>query len=209
LATTDVSICNSALSKLGAERISSLSNATKEGKLCKEQYAKRRDALLQSHPWNFAVTRRSLAESATYTPPFEYEKAFVVPNDVLRVLVIDANIPLQIGEKKWAVEIDPDTNQKVLLSNVDSVAIKYIKSVPEAFFTPLFSELLALDLAKDWAWNLTQSNTVLQLVSREFEDKLKAARSYDAQEGSPPQVDADDWLLARLSGGPGFLTTSE
>ena len=43
LTTTEVSICNSALIKVGAERITSLSDSNKRAQLCSEQYSKMRD----------------------------------------------------------------------------------------------------------------------------------------------------------------------
>ena len=196
--TSDVSICNSALAKVGAGRILSLTEDSKEARLCAEQYPKVRDAMLRGHPWNFAVARKSLAQVTTYTVPYEYEFAYFIPLDVLRILSTDLNFEPSITERPWVVEIDPNTEDKLLLTNVDAVAIRYIKSVSEARFDKNFAEALAYALAADLAYALTQSTTMAQLLDAKAQEKLREIRSYDAQEGSLPQVEANEWLLARL-----------
>lgn len=197
-------ICNSALVKLGAERISSIDDNNKRARLCKEQYEKVRNDLLMSHPWNFAIARKSLALSATFTPAYEYEKAFLLPPDCMRIISTSLNYQKQIGEKYWNVEINAADSQKYLLCNDDSVEIKYMKDVDEAYFTPAFAELLAHKLALDLSYSITQSASLSQLLNSQYQQKLREVRSFDAQEGSVRTVDADDWLLARIAGGPFF-----
>lgn len=202
---TNTSICNSALVKLGAERITSLDDNTKRARLCKEQYPKVKEDLLMSHAWNFAITRKTLA-AVTHVPTYEFGNAFAIPQDAMRILATSLNEPPGIGERKWAVETDPNTQQKYLLCNQAAVDIKYLKAVDEAYFTPAFAELLAMKLAFDLCYSITQSANLTATIKREYDEKLKRVRSYDAAEGSVPQVEADDFLLARLSNGPGFYT---
>lgn len=206
---TKTSICNSALIKVGAERIVSLDGSNKRARLCKEQYEKVRNDLLQSHPWNFAITRKTLALVATYTPSFEYSKAFQIPSDVLRVLDTSLNTGHQIGERKWNIEIDPDSNVKLLVCNESAVDIRYIKDIDEPFFTPAFAELLAAKMAVEISYAITQSAKMTALLQKQFDDKIKDVRSFDAMEGSVRVVEADDWLLARLAGGPGFFSMND
>lgn len=198
MAISDTSICNSALIKVGADRIIDLNEDNKRARICKEQYPKLRDDLLRSHPWNFAITRKELALSATYTPPYEFDNAFVIPSDCLRILDNDLNEPIGIGEVHWVVETDPNTNQRVLLCNSSTVIIKYLKRVGEAFFTDDFAEVLATLLARDISYALTQNASLTQLLDEGYKAKLRDARSFDAQEGSVKQVQADDWYLSRF-----------
>lgn len=199
MAISDVSICNSALIKLGAERISSLTDDNKRARLCNEQYAKIRDDFLRAHPWNFAVARKELGLSATFTPAFEYDYAFVIPSDVLRILAVDFNLGPAIGEIPWAVEVD-DTGVKHLVTNSSTAKIKYIKRVLEARFDDNFAELLSTKLAADLAYAITQSTSIAELLDKKFREKMREVRSLDAMEGSVPTVEADEWFLARHSG---------
>jgi hypothetical protein len=197
LAITEVSICNSALSKIGAERINSLSDNTAAGRLAREQYAKTRDSLLMEHPWKFCVGRKELG-LAVYVPVYEYEKAFQLPPDLLRIIDTDLTEFPSIGETPWDTEIDPDTQLRYLVTNADSVKIKYIKMVGEAFFTPLFAEILAWRLAAEWAYALTQNASLAALFDTKYKEKIREARSFSAMEASPKVVEADDWFLSRF-----------
>ena len=128
---------------------------------------------------------------------------------MLRVLDTSLNTGHQIGERKWNVEIDPATNLKLLLCNDSAVDIRYIKDVDEPYFTPAFAELLAMKMAVELSYALTQSAKMTALLQKQFDDKIKDVRSFDAMEGSVRVVEADDWLLARLAGGPGFFTMND
>ena len=61
MAATVESICNSALAKVGATSISSISGTDKKSVLCNLLYSKVRDKVLKAHPWNFAIKRARLA----------------------------------------------------------------------------------------------------------------------------------------------------
>ena len=54
---TEVSICSNALRRLGDSPITSLTDNTERARLCNGFYEDARDAVLRSHPWNFAITR--------------------------------------------------------------------------------------------------------------------------------------------------------
>lgn len=197
MAITEVSICNSALAKVGAGRITSLSDTSVQGQLAREQYAKLRDSLLMEHPWKFAVGRKELGLSV-YVPKYEYEKAFQLPPDLLRIIDTNLSEFPSIGETPWDTEIDPDTQLRYLVTNEDSVTIKYIKLVGEAFFTPLFAEVLAWRCAAEWAYALTQNASLATLFDQKYKEKIREARSFSAMEASPKVVEADDWFLSRL-----------
>jgi hypothetical protein len=198
LVISDVSICNSALIKLGADRIISLSDDTKSGRVCREQYPKLKEDLLKSHPWNFAITRESLAELTGYDPLFNFERVFALPSDYLRVLDTDLNINLSVQEEPWAIESHPISGQRVLLCNASTVNIKFIQLVNEARFSVDFAELLALYLAQDLAYAITQNATLSGQLLDKFTLKQREVRSFDGQESSVQQIAADDWLTARL-----------
>lgn len=198
MAISEVSISNSALSKIGADTILTLNDNTTQGRLANQQYAKVRDSLLQEHPWKFAVGRKELALSATYTPAFEYEKAFQLPEDLLRLIETDLD---RVSYEAWDTEIDTNTELRYLVTNADSVKIKYISKVSEAHFTPLFAEVLAARLAAEWAYAITQNASLAQLLDSKYKEKLREARSMSAMEASPKQVEADEWFNSRFRSG--------
>src|SRR5690606_5587709 len=76
-------ICNSALAKIGAARITGLAEGSRNAGLCAELYDKCRDDLLRAHSWNFAAARAKLARAAE-APAFGPAHAYVLPADWIR-----------------------------------------------------------------------------------------------------------------------------
>ena len=186
LTTTETSICNSALIKIGAERINSLTETNKRAQLCNEQYSKVRDEVLRSHPWNFAITRASFSQLSS-TPAFGYTYEYAIPSDCLRIL------DLSDEATEWKQE-----GNKIL---TDSATIKarYIKRVTApAEYDSFFIEALALRLATDLSYSLVQSTTLSNMLITQYQAHLSLARSYDAQEGTPPDLIDDSFVEARL-----------
>ena len=87
---SEVSICNQALSLVGAKSITSLDDDVNEAKLCKLNYAPVRDAVLAEHDWTFATRWETLAASANPAPG-EFTNEFPLPSDVLAVLFVGKN----------------------------------------------------------------------------------------------------------------------
>ena len=191
MATADVDIVNSALVKVGAPLIVSLSDSSANAIICNEQYAKSRKKLLSSHPWNFATRRVALALTAN-TPVYEYDSEFLLPSDVLRVLETD--LP---EEEPWEVEFNVDNN-KVLLCNSSAVNIKYIKDITDPTkFPPYFEEALAWLHASDIAYRITQSLTLAQSLYKAYKLEVAEARSMDAQEAGRQFYETNPWIDVR------------
>ena len=82
-----VDMCNSALNLLGASTISSLTEDTKNARLCNQRYEPIRDRVFRSHNWNCLIKRVQLAQDST-GPVVEYTYGYTLPTDCLRVLKI-------------------------------------------------------------------------------------------------------------------------
>jgi len=183
---SEVSICNSALIKLGHERINSLSEDNKAAILCNERYPFCRDEVLREHPWNFAIKRASFAKLVS-TPAFEYQNEFQIPSDCLRIWQPEDN------EIVFVVE-----GGKVL-TDEGTFKCRYISRVTNpALFDRSFAEALAFRLAADIGYALTQSSQLQQSMLAMYEVKLRMARSIDAQEGTPEEIIADSWIKDRF-----------
>lgn len=189
MAVSEVTICNSALTKIGVKRINALTDTSKAGLLCKEQYPLQRDALLKSHPWNFAIKRTALA--STGTPAFGYEFEYPLPVDCLKVLNTEENSSLP--GSKFVVE------GRKILTDLSPLKIRYISAVTDVSqFDAEFQEALSLKLASELTYSLQQSNTLRESLQRQLGIVLRDARSSDAQEGTPEEMQEDTWLGVRL-----------
>lgn len=186
MAVSDVAICNSALAKIGAERILSLSDDNPRALVMSEQFPKVRDNLLYSHPWKFAIKQQELALLST-TPLIKFTYQFQLPNDCLRVIGTD--LP---GAAEWQEE------GRVILCNFSTLKVRFISnSTDYANYTPGFVEALAAVLAADVCYSLVQNAALKSELVKESEMKVRQARSFNAQESGGDRVYADTWLTSR------------
>lgn len=185
MSITEVSVCNSALIKVGADRISSLTQDTKSAIVCNTLFHNVRDDVLRAHPWNFAIKRTELNQSAD-VPIFEYDFIYELPSDCLRVL------NLQRDDMDWVVE------GKQILTNEDEVQIRYIyRNDDPASWDSIFAETFAWRLACELSYNLTQSSALFAQCAAAYKAKLSEARSIDGAEGIIKGLVADEWLNVR------------
>jgi hypothetical protein len=183
--TSIVSLCNSALMKIGGERITDLSENSKSAIVCNEQYDKILNLVLRSHPWNFAITRQTLAALSS-TPVFDYAYAYQLPNDCLRVLnVQDPSIEFKIEGRQ-------------LITDEPVIQIKYVfKNIDPTQYDPAFCEAFSARLAAELAYVITQNVALSQNLYGLYKELLTQARTMDAQEGTPEAIIVDDWLTSR------------
>jgi len=189
MATSEVAICNSAIAKIGGERLVALTDQSVRGRLFNEQYSKIRDELLYAHPWKFAIKRNQPAQIVE-APGSLYESRYQLPADCLRVLSVS-----DYSDVSWTVE-----NGYLITNQSDPVIYYVAKIIDVSKFTPGFSETLSAKLAADLCYSLVQSVTLRQQLIQEYEKQLRVVRSYNAQEMSPPRVVADNWLRSWLGG---------
>jgi hypothetical protein len=85
--TSTVAICNLALSNLGKDNISALTEASAEARACNQFYDHVRKLLLQEYPWGFAGKSASLA-SITNDKEGDWLYAYRKPNDCLKLRTV-------------------------------------------------------------------------------------------------------------------------
>ena len=172
-----VDICNGALNQLGATTILSLTEDSKNARLCNSRYTQVRDGLFRTHPWNCLQKRVELAADTT-APAWGFSYAYTLPADCLRLLKI----------------LDYDSNYKVegrkILSNTSSMKILYVSRVTDPNeYDELLRETLSASLAADIAFAVTSNNTTATNMYNLFQDKLKDARFVDSTEGQNVEQD--------------------
>jgi len=189
-----VDICNGSLNQLGASTIISLTEDSKNARLCNARYTQVRDSLFRSHPWNCLQKRIQLA-SDTATPAWGFSYQFTLPADCLRVLRIE----------------DYDSDYKIegrkIVSNVPTMKILYIARIEDPNqYDEILRETLSAALGADIAYAITSSNPVAQNMYNLFQEKLREARFVDATEGQntiqdngmTDVIDAGSWTNARF-----------
>ena len=180
--SSEVQICNIALSRIGDTLITDLNENSKQARTCKLLFEPERDLLLHSHYWNFAMKRKTLAQLSE-PPDFEYGCQYQLPTDYLR--------DRELYNSKASYVIEGDR----LLINEDAVYLKYIARITDPNkFNPAFVICLALKLGAELSVRLADSKTLKNLTLKEYLSQISEAYRLNAIEGNPPEDTQDtDW----------------
>jgi hypothetical protein len=184
-----VQIVNMALTQLGSNRITNITEDTEQARKANAVYDLVRDEVMAAHPWNFAITRDSLAQLSD-TPEYGYDYQYQIPSDCLRV----------IDEEDYDTDFTIEGDK--LLCNESSVNIRYIKRITDTTkYSPGFIIALSARLAAELAYPIAQSRTLAEQLFQVYLDKLKIAKSQDAQEDGikyyDDSADGQNWLDVR------------
>lgn len=186
-----VDLWNMALGKLGSLRVQQSEEETEHARQCRTFYDTNRRAVLEAHPWNFAIKRAVLEVAPDDDQPaFGYSTALLLPEDFLRAVETDL-----FPDNQWAIE------NGLLLCDDDELNLRYVYDCEDTLkFSALYEDALTTKMAHDMCQPLTQSTSTKDALWKEFEKKISLARSIDAQQGSGQRVTAARWQNARRRG---------
>lgn len=175
---SDVDIINSGLNMIGATNITSRTEDSKAARVTNQRYDFVRDAVFRSHPWGCLVKRQELAADTT-DPIMEFDNAYQLPADCLRVLRD------QYHDTVFRVE------GRRIVTDESSIKIIYIARITDPNeYDALLMECISARLAADCAFALTASRTLAADMFALYEAKLSEARFINATEGTPGGRDA-------------------
>jgi len=159
-----VSICNLALGHLGADHISSLTEASSEARACNRFYGQTLDTLLAAGPpWRFARQEVSLAALAGESVA-RWSYIYALPTDLIRV------IEVRPGDETYTGAVLPEELDQFrprgepyellgdrLYCNLSPAVLRYVSRIDDpSKFPPLFIEALSWHLAARLAMPLTR-----------------------------------------------------
>ena len=199
--TSIVSICNLALSNIGKDNISSLSEATPEARACNQFYEHVRDMLLQAYPWRWAGRTVSLAE-ITNDKPGAWGFAYQRPVDCLKVRYVrpqysETDLDLD-GAKSDSFGIAHEIEGQVIYTDISPAFLRYTYSVTDPTkFPPLFVEALAWHLSVRLSMPLTRDPTVRRECFNVANGMQAQAQMADANEERENSDIASDLVEAR------------
>ena len=186
MASSEVEICNLALSWLAGNLITSLDDETVEAKLCKANYPLSRDAVLEAGAWTFATKRYALTPEVD-EPAWGYGKRFTIPPEIITVLEVTESPTKPNG----ANTLDWRREGNYIVANVDKVYVKAVfreTQVPR--YPPAFVQALAARIAADIAIPLTESREMMQVMEARYKDRLYQALGTDGIQGKVDIADA-------------------
>ena len=188
MTSSDIDICSLALLKIGAGSIASFDEGTAEAEVAANLYPSVRDALISAHPWNFALTQKSLAKLAI-KPVADFDNAFQLPADCVHVLSAGTGrgrgLRYRISERR-------------LHADAEAVILTYLYRPHETDFPPFFDMALIARLSAEFCIPLTDSTSRSESLRKLAEEELRRAKLIDSQEDSAPHF--EDFTLIEVRG---------
>jgi len=188
--STKVDIANVALTALGAEPISNLSDPnTENARKVNRVYNTVRRSTLRKHFWNFAMKEAALARLTTVPVLDDYTYIFQLPPDFVRL-------------KKTDLDVDNGDTYKIkgkaIYCNSTSLKIEYVYDCDDPnMYDAEFIEAFAAALADILAYAITANATMAGTVEEKARKKLLQAKSSDGQEETPDKPRQGSWIRGR------------
>lgn len=187
--TSEVQVCNLALSRIKKPPIGSLEQGGTAASECATHFAQARDKLLRDGDWNFASARARLPKDAT-DPEFGFAFRYAIPANCLAVREVKG-----ANDGDWELagrHIETD-----LAAPIDVRFTRH--DAPVAHWDPMFVEAMVAELAKRIAPRLLGSGTERQRIRDEATEIRDEAGRSDSQERGPTRL--ADTAISHVRGG--------
>ena len=199
---SEVDICNTALTKLGATTIISLTDDDPKATVMNLRYPLVRDAELRRHRWKFSLRRASLP-ALSETPSFGFSRQFQLPTDPLCLRVIQVgefHVGLDLSDYRGAPnEMYSIEGTRLLTNFAAPLKLRYIAQITDSTqFDAAFVEALASRLAYECCERITQSSSKKQDCAADYKQAIREAVKSNALESAPAHPADDTWVMARL-----------
>ena len=158
ITTTDVSLANRGLTRLGLKTIAGFTEDSDKARTSDLMYPGIRDSILSMHPWRFATGKTTLNRLVA-TPVNEWKYAYQLPTDLIAGPYAMFNSD-QVGALPMTrFEIFEDK----VYTDEEKVVVDYRYRPSEAKFPPLFQELVVYAFAAAVGQILTDNTKLATL----------------------------------------------
>jgi hypothetical protein len=176
-----IRIVNNALHRLGQSTISDLSELAP----AQDLYPELRDKLLTWIPWSFATVRQALARLEA-APASEFLYQYALPTNPYCLRTLDIQCQAREYQRELYVDAsDPENPVQVVLTDAESVVLKYVARVSEHVWMPLATDTLSLWLAVDLCEAITGKSSLREALAQELDAQLKRLEAVDGHQDSP------------------------
>ena len=165
---SDIDISSNALTMIGAGSITSFDNPGAGAATAKTLYAPLLEALLTDTYWRFAMKKQSL-NRLSQTPLNEYQFAYQIPTDSLKIQRVYPRIP-------YAIYRD------LIYTNASSLEIDYVFRPDTSSLPSYFVLAFTYKLASEFSLSVTDDSQKNALYEEKHRVALAKAFSADAQQ---------------------------
>lgn len=198
-----VELCNRALSQVGGNYITSLSDSQVEARICNLNYDSLRRTMQETGNFAFAVDRRRWATPLATPPEWGYSYAFNIPSDVFKVIRVRRDSDWRDNSPDAQVDFNQVGNE--IHTNESVILVTVAMDVSNTnLFSHLFSEAFVARLAAEICIALTDNGAQYQRMYALYEEKMREATSYDNQLVTKNNPRTTRLITARYSSGLGI-----
>lgn len=181
-----VSICNLALSHVGAYSIGAIDERSAEARVCMQHYDTCRDETLRSFPWAFAgkTVPLALASGVSY-PNWSY--AYALPADCLKAnrLVHEGMDLHPEKEEPFSLMSGATGTIVYLLTNLEQAWLEYTAKVTDpTVYDSQFVGALSYRLASSISTALSANDAKRRELMQFYQLAVQEAKASSANEGS-------------------------
>lgn len=186
-------ICNIAMRKLGAARITSIQDGTEQANILLDIYDSCLDAELAAHPWTFASTRALIPADAV-APPFGWARTFPKPKGFLKMIEVGDHWVFYRSDRGPLFTVEGNA---ILTDASSPLRIRYVQRMTNpGDLVPLFVQSFACRLAAESAEAITQNLSKREQAWNEWKESIRLAkRTNDIELPPQPNLPAS-WELA-------------
>lgn len=183
-------MANRALQKLGAKRITSLTEDSRNARAINAAFESVKMAELRKHDWSCAITRAQLAASST-SPAFGPSMSFPLPSDFIRLCHQDPD--LNYNDLDWQIE-----GRNIVTHDDAPLDIRYVYNVTDPNeMDVLLREAISMKLAYELCEEITQSNSKQAAALEAYNLTIAEAKKANAIERVSQKPPEDEWVTVR------------
>jgi len=214
MAYSDVGIANLALIRVGAKRITALTEDSEQAIVANAVWQYIRDEVLAAKDWKFAKVRVALAKNVT-VPVYQFGYTYTLPTDFLRLCKQDrtdasvfqsglysedsATGQIYLNDSFYQYKIETIADGTLcLLTDYDNTSndiyITYIRRITDSTkFSPAFINAFACRLGAEIATALTESRAKYQDMMNMYESALKNAERLNMSLDYQEETGSNEW----------------
>ena len=180
MATTNISIVNKALTRIGAPTITSFDDGSREAEVMDELYEYTYQTLLGEAQWNFATKDIELAQSVASPVDCRYTYEYLLPSDYIHLVEYFTSGGSRIT--------DYTKQGDYVLTNHSTLFVKYVYQPSESELPVWFVNVLVLKLAHDSTENLVGIGSNQDRLAQEWNLFRGIAYKMDSKQGAERDV---------------------
>lgn len=180
-----VRLCNVALSRLGAARITSITDNTAEAKLCNVLFDQVAEETMAEGQWSSTISR-SVLNQTTNSPSWGFTYEFQLPTNPKSLKVLSINEDTT-GTIPFRIEGDK------LLSDNSAISIKYIGIITDTeSYDAMLKRAIVSRLTAELAYPITGSSALTERYWTKYEQDVSRGLASDGQQGSNEYTTSPD-----------------